>query len=283
MVIFVSSIGRSGTRFIANLFNVCTEIPSFHAKEPHCHGDENFSHIYKGRVPPDLTDKISQIREIHDETNGYMESSQLFNRILSKEILRNFDDVRVVHLLRDPLEVAKSYLNRDSYPDHPNRQSRPWRLPLNTPLAEFQFDFGVLTPLQQNLCDWLDNELKFTSISSKLSKIAGLDFENMSNFESLCKLLTDLAVPFNADDLKRHLDTGKDLDTNSNPQATEIAPQDTFEANTLLEKLHSSPFPNRIFKQSKYLKFPFINALVTDSLIEQPLIDQLVCRMIGRG
>lgn len=283
MVIFVSSIGRSGTRFIANLIDACTEIPSFHAKEPHCHGDENFSFIYDGRVPPDLTDKISQIREIHDQEGGYMESSQLFNRILSTEILRNFDDVRVIHLLRDPLEVAKSYLNRDSYPDHPERLTRPWRISLNSPLAEFQFNFGNLTPFQQNLCDWLDNELKFARITPKLSKTTVLNFENMASFESLSQSFADLAVPFDTDALKWHLDTGKDLDTNSNARATEISIQDIFEANTLLEKLHSSSFPKEIFKGRNYLSFPFINALVSESLIEQRLIDQLVCRIIGRA
>jgi len=257
MVIFVSSIGRSGTRFIASLFDACTDIPSFHALEPHCHGD-NMATVLNGESCLDLEKKIQVIKKHVKESEAYFESTQLFNRILFDAVTSNFEDVRMIQLLRDPLEVARSYVNRDSYP---GRADRPWRVPLNNPKSKFIFPLDDLNPFQLNLCDWLDNELLFQDLQQKVAKTYPLQFRDFANPEAMVRLFQELQLPFDEKKLN-HIFAEQSLDKNENKIKTTLSKNDIDDAQTLLNLLHKETFPTETFKSSIYQAFSFLQALV---------------------
>jgi len=258
MVIFVSSIGRSGTRFIASLFDACTDIPSFHSLEPHCHGD-NISTILNGELCKDLEMKIQVINEHVNKSGAYFESTQLFNRILFDAVTSNFEDVRVIQLLRDPLEVARSYTNRDSYP---GREDRPWRVPLNNSKSKFTFPLDGLNPFQLNLCDWLDNELLFQDLQQKVAKTCPLQFRDFDSPEAMIELFQELQISFDEKKLMNLIEE-QSLDRNENKIKTTLSKSDIDEAQTLLNLLRLKAFPAEAFKSSIYQEFSFLQALVS--------------------
>jgi len=260
MVVFVSSIGRSGTRFLAHLFDACTDVPSFHALEPHCHGD-NIPKIINGETPPDLEKKIQVIARHMSESGAYFESTQLFNRILSDAVISRFEDVRMIHLLRDPLEVARSYVNRDSYP---GRDNRPWRVPLNNSKSRFIFPLDGLSPFQLNLCDWLENELFFQDLQQKVAKISLLRFRDFGNHEAIVQLFHELQISFDEQKLG-HLLTAQDLDRNENKIKTVLSENDIDDAQALIDLLHKSSFPEEAFESPFYREFDFIRLLIEPS------------------
>ncbi|MDA7597468.1 class I SAM-dependent methyltransferase [bacterium] len=256
MVIFVSSIGRSGTRFISNLVGACTSVPSHHLLEPHCHG-EILEAANAGDKRPEIAEKIEVIREIVVEKGSYFESTPMFLRVLAPEMGEMLKDVTLIHLLRDPVEVARSYANRDSYPNH---EERPWRLALNSPLALFQFH-GEFSPFQQNLCDWLENELRFQKLSSSVGATLDLFFRDFNDPEKMEMFFKDLGAPdFSNEALQQHLEA-QDLDRNANKVATEISPEDETEARELIQILSDAGFPNEQFQGGPYDEFWFTREL----------------------
>lgn len=259
MVIFASSIGRSGTAYLANLFDRCTSIPSFHACEPLCHGDVQRC-VCEGMPRPELQQKAEIIAKIEREKGAYFESSQVFMRVLAKDFLLRFSEVAVVHLLRDPEEVARSYVNRDSFPSHP---SRPWRLPLNTRCAILNAPQN-LTPFQENLCDWLDNELHYLALKHLFSRTVDLHFADFGSAAALERLFADLGVSFDAKRIQQHTQA-RDLGRNPNKVKTTVSSADRQQMLSLVSTLKESKFDASTFRLACYARFPFIQALTGDT------------------
>lgn len=255
MVIFVSSIGRSGTHFLARLFEACSDVSSHHLLEPHCHGGV-MERAMQGERPAEIDEKIAVIDRIVAERGSYFETTPMFTRVLSGAVLERFGDVKVIQALRDPLEVARSYTNRESYPSHPDR---PWRVPLNTPQARFRFPPG-LTPFQENLCDWLDNELRFQELQPALAGTVTLLFDDYNDPEAMAGVFERLGVACDRERLAHHL-AAHDLDRNANKVATEISAADRAEATELIARLAEAGFPTGRFAAAPYDAFWFTRTL----------------------
>lgn len=259
MVIFVSSIGRSGTRYLANLFRSCTQVAAHHLAEPYCHG-EVYRDICDGKHRPELDQKASLIAEIERQQGAYFESNPVFVRGLARHFLPRFREIAVIHLLRDPQEVARSYANRDSYPSHPNR---PWRLPLNTRAARLRSP-ERLTPFQENLCDWLDNELHYQALQSSFARTIDLYFADFDNTEDLAASFARLGVACNVSALRQHT-ASRDLDRNPNKVETTLSAADHQETLTLAEVLRAGGFDPTPFRDPAYQRFPFLRMLTEAS------------------
>ena len=210
----------------------------------------------KGDIPKEIGKKLDSISKIVAEKGSYMESTPMFMRVLSNPVVEKFENVKVIHLLRDPMEVARSYVNRESYPSH---ESRPWRIPLNSPQSRFKFPLK-LTPLQENLCDWLENELRFLENESKFSATVDFYFSDYNNVDALAKMFAELRLKFDRTKLEYHLKT-KDLDQNSNSVTTEISETDKAEAVQLIRMLGKSGFPTEKFLNKMYQRFWFTRIL----------------------
>ena len=114
MYIFVSSIGRSGTKFLSEVFKQVTDIPSFHGGELNipdmrcCVGDALVK--FNNNVEAEEIDrKIKQIQKYSVQGN-YFESSQLFLGCFVEKAIKTLHPIYVIHLIRNPLETAKSYV-----------------------------------------------------------------------------------------------------------------------------------------------------------------------------
>jgi len=255
MVIFVSSIGRSGTRYLADLVAKCTDVPSNHASEPLCHGAVMID-VYNGVHRPEVASKARIIQEQVAAHGAYFESTQMFTRVLADTFLDCFPAVSVIHMLRDPLEVACSYLNRRSYPSHPDR---PWRLPLNLKRSLFRFP-QPLSPLQENLCDWLENELRFLELEPRFDTVVEFPFDRLGSADHICRMFDSLGVAYNSDDVLRHT-VEQDLDRNANRRKTRISRKHRREAAELVEVLQENDFPASIFERECYSRFEFTRQL----------------------
>lgn len=255
MVIFVSSVGRSGTRYLADLFSSCTDVHAEHAAPPLCHG-EVMVDVYRGLERPEVIAKAGIIDAAVAEYGAYLESTQVFNRVLAESFLDYFPSVSVIHLLRDPLEVACSYMNRRSYPSH---SDRPWRMPLNLERSLFRFPLP-LTPLQENLCDWLENELRFLELEPRFQQTVEFSFPNLQSVEPICDLFEQLGVNYRREAVIRHT-ANQDLDRNANRRRTRISRKDRRQAEELVEILAQHDFPATAFQRDCYSAFEFCRLL----------------------
>ena len=255
MVIFVSSIGSSGTRYLADLFAHCTAVYAEHAAEPLCHG-KIMVDVYNGVARPEVSKKARIIADRVAEHGAYFESTQLFNRVFGETFLAEFPSVSVIHMLRDPLEVACSYVNRRSYPSHPDR---PWRMPLNLQHSLFRFPES-LTPLQENLCDWLENELRFQKLEPRFARVVEFDFANLQSVEHICAMFEDLGVDYRREDVIRHT-VEQDLNRNANRRKTRISRRNSKQAEELVHILAENDFPTAAFQRHCYAEFEFCRRL----------------------
>ncbi len=251
MLYFVSSIGRSGTRYLSQLFSSCTTIPSHHLAEPYCHG-EVFRAINHGEYPEDLQTKINRIAETEHASGSYFEATPVFIRGLAPTLLERGFEIKVIHLLRDPLEVARSYANRDSYPSHSNR---PWRLPLNLPRSLLKVPPG-LSPFQENLCDWLENELRYHAFAPRFAGTVDWLFTDYDSPAVMAHSFAALGTEVNQALLAQHT-AARDLDRNPNQKPTEISEQDRDQASTLVARLIQDGFDPSPFSQPCYATLPF--------------------------
>ncbi len=254
MYIFVSSIGRSGTKFLAELFSHVTEIPSYHAKEPLCIG-ETLQNANNFILAPEIEEKIKQV--VLDSRNGeYFESTQIFLRVLVDQALNELNQLGVIHLTRDPLEVAKSYTNRKSTPGNFNY---PWRL---SPSVSNNY-LKISTPLtlyQLNLWDWFENEIRYHYYSNQFKYKFNLLFSDFGNVNVFKDLFTTFHVNFDVSKLNEAFSTTL-LQKNENPIPTVIDEQDYKEAEQFKQYLHASSVDISFFRDPYYLQYPFVSSL----------------------
>ena len=256
MVIFASSIGRSGTRYLSNLFIHCTDIAAYHAAEPHCF-DQVMVNVNNGVPQEEVSEKAIIIASIVAEKGAYFESTQLFIRVLAEVFLDVFPAISVIHLLRDPTEVASSYMNRKSYPSHPDR---PWRLPLNLKNSLYRFP-QPLTPIQENLCDWLENELRYWALLPRFERTFDFQFEKIGSASHICDMFEQLDVPYRESDVNYHT-SKQDLDRNANRRKSKISRKIEKQSIELADRLRDSGFPSERFQQDCYQNFDFIRRIV---------------------
>jgi len=256
MVIFVSSIGRSGTRYLADLFSHCTDVIAQHAAEPLCHGDIMVD-VYSGVRRDEVRQKARCVKAEIVSGGAYFESTQVFLRVLAEVFLEEFPSVSVIHLLRDPLGVACSYVNRQSYPSHPDR---PWRMPLNLKRSLFNFPLP-LTPMQENLCDWLENELLYMELEARFHRTVEFSFGDLGSAEQICRMFEELGVQYRQEDVIYHT-SKQDLDRNANPRKTRVSRRHRREAESLARRLLDHGFPGEKFRRECYQPFDFVQRLL---------------------
>jgi hypothetical protein len=126
-VIFTLASGRSGTRFLSDLFRrnvscVCRHEPYLDWGNPSMFGRP----IYNRAVGDGTAvRRLAESKKKWIERRGgplYVETSHAFLKSWWELAPELFDDWKLVHLVRDPRKVAKSEANRHEFADR-------WRLP----------------------------------------------------------------------------------------------------------------------------------------------------------
>jgi len=263
MYIFVSSIGRTGTKFLSELFKKITNFPSYHSIEPHCTGNAYIKYN-QGKRARDSETIQKKIRKIKSKSQNHtlFESSHVFLRCYATPAISKLPDVHVIHITRDPIETAKSYSNRGSFPGN---KEKPWRLPLNLKRSLLYLpEKNQLTKLQQNLCDWLENEMRYAELKPKFTKTYDMYHSDLNDPEVYIKMFQHFGIKeseLKQDKLRQVLTENK-LNRNQNPKKTILNTQDQQEAQQLIEILHRNKIKIDLFRQPYYTKYQFIQDLI---------------------
>ena len=236
--IFVCSPGRSGTKYFSEIFKNITNIPSYHG------GEVNLRNIIDSGVFREnnnlsiIKERIDTIKKLSNNL-GYFDSSQIFiHRLVDHIIVDNyFKELFVINLIRNPLEVAISYENRNSAPSF---KDDLWRLPLISDDRILKID-KKLTLFQENLFDWIDTQMKFNLYKIKFDKHIVFNFEDINNIDKMKNLFNYFEIEFNENKFEKL--RGIFL-KNENSIPTKITERHIKETNELilyLQKLNNYP------------------------------------------
>ena len=217
--IFFNSIGRSGTSFSGEVFKHVTNIPSFHGIEKNIRNIVDTKYLKNNKNKKPLLDKIKLINEI--AINGeYCETTPIFIHCLSQPLLDNHKRLYVVNMIRNPLEVAISYENRNSFP---SKEDAIWRIPLNSEMRYVKIK-EKLTIFQENLLDWVDSQIIFNNNKDKYFKTYEFLFTNINNLNEWNKLFTYFEVQYDKQKLEKILNK----DDTYKASATQLGFKDTI-------------------------------------------------------
>lgn len=187
LVLFTATTGRTGTMSLVELFN--RNVPGGVAEHEASYRPQGgYERLYRALCLRDMgslekrcfgraldwydRDDPALIRLVRMRARRirrqacrvYLESSHAFLSSMGEAMADEFPDLGLIHLVRDPLEVAVSYCNRNTHPVetsaflralgnwHPHPDSRKNCLPPPD---------GRLTCLQYYLWVWIEAELRF--------------------------------------------------------------------------------------------------------------------------
>jgi hypothetical protein len=174
VTIFTLASARSGTLYLRGLFErnledcVCRHEPFFDWGNPTLFGPAIYD-AYAGRldrIRSRLARKRDYIRRQH--TKVYLESSHAFLKSAYLAALEFFPDMRLVHLIRNPMLVAKSEAVREErrrrahapfhyYLGDDGERHFYWSLTMNEEIY-WSFDRARLSLFQKYLIQWIEIE-----------------------------------------------------------------------------------------------------------------------------
>ncbi|MDB6068198.1 MAG: hypothetical protein JWR26_4406 [Pedosphaera sp.] len=174
LTIFTLSSARSGTLYLRNLFKnnikdcTCRHEPFFDWGNPTLFGRAIYD-AYAGRLDR-IREKLARKRDYINRLEGsvYLESSHAFLKSAYVAALESFPEMRLIHLIRDPLKVAKSEAYREEwrrrvhapfhfYTGDDGRRHFAWSLTTNEEIFR-TFDVAKLSLFQLYLIQWIEIE-----------------------------------------------------------------------------------------------------------------------------
>lgn len=236
--IFVCSPGRSGTKYLSEIFKNMTNIPSYHG------GEDNLRNIIDSGVFRNnnnldiIKERIDKIKKLANNL-GYFDSSQIFIHRLVTDIINDnyFKELYVINLVRNPLEVAISYENRNSKPSF---KDDLWRLPLISSDRILKID-KKLTLFQENLFDWIDTQMKFNLYKSKFDKHIVFKFTDINNVDKIKDLFDYFGIEFNEEQFEKLKGIFLKNENSIPTKITERHIKETDELILYLQKLDNYP------------------------------------------
>jgi hypothetical protein len=174
LVIFTLTSARSGTLYLRDLFRsnvqdcVCRHEPFFDWGNPTLFGPAIYD-AFAGRldrIRARLLRKREYIRRLR--TGAYLESSHAFLKSAHLAALEFFPNLRLIHLIRDPMLVAKSEAVREErrlrarvpfhyYKGDDGRRHFCWALTANEEIYH-NFDRERLSLFQKYVIQWIEIE-----------------------------------------------------------------------------------------------------------------------------
>ncbi|MFN7140890.1 MAG: hypothetical protein ACK4UN_16280, partial [Limisphaerales bacterium] len=174
MTIFTLTSARSGTLYLKGLFEknvkdcVCRHEPFFDIGNPTLFGRAIYD-AQRGnldRIRQLLAKKRNYIRGLNAPV--YLETSHAFLKSAYVAALEFFPDMRLIHVIRDPLKIAKSEAYREEwrrrmrapfhyYKGDDGNRYFVWALTGNEPIYR-RFNFERITLFQRYLIQWIEIE-----------------------------------------------------------------------------------------------------------------------------
>ncbi len=272
-LIFTSTTGRSGTRYLANIINKnAVNATAEHDPYPRGYGkpivwyDTNqkdklhslvrkkLNRINRGnriRIDKDSSrlllkssknkkefalyvPRVMMLQSYFptvDMKEIYLESTHAFIKSFAESIVSLHSDINIIHLTRDPLEVAKSFFNRNSIPGRNN----PYLLSPDYKKNQLQIPFSM-NNFQKCLWYWFESELRHQQFIEKYPDIKcyDIDIKTLNNSESLRKLFHFFGILYD--------DFIFNVDQNKNIKSTVISKSDLNDAKQLIDIIPDSLF-----------------------------------------
>lgn len=131
--IFSINTGRAGSTYLQRLFDQAEGCRAYHEPLPKCH-DKVMRSYYKGRVEEMeacVKEKIAWIKEVKDESEVYVETSQCFIKGFGW-LLPNYipeEKIGIVVLKRDESKIVETFSRLHCFPLSP--RGRKWLIPLD--------------------------------------------------------------------------------------------------------------------------------------------------------
>ncbi len=273
LTIFVLASARSGTTYLSGLFkkNVKNCI-SRH--EPYL---DPFNHALFGKpiyfnavendekLRPYLAKKKKRIESF--KTSAYFEGSHAFLKSANRLAVDYFPNMKLIHLVRNPLKVAKSISNREILVNKyriPLRYYRAddgnsyfrWSLTGKEPIYK-NFDLNKLTPFQYYVIEWVEIENRAMHLLDEFAmheRCFTIQVgEELNNKTVLKEMMHFLGLQTYNDDIIM------DCRKNVNPKTvTNVTKQDEKEFQEVIEQLPENYL--EIFKKSEcYRKLGVFN------------------------
>jgi hypothetical protein len=267
-VIFTLSSARSGTLYLRSLFRhnvrdcVCRHEPFFDWGNPTLFGRAIYD-AYAGRhdrIRALLAQKRRYIERL--KSSVYLESSHAFLKSAYVAAMEFFPDMRLIHLVRDPLKVAKSEAYRQRWrqrvhaPFHfyrgdDGRRHFAWALTGNEAIFQ-SFDGMPLSLFQWCFIQWIEIEnraMRFLDQHGLHNRCLHLhspaDLNDAAKVQALFRALDlSLAGPVIRLRGRKNKSLGR---------TTVITPRDEAEAEAVLEQLSEAFL--EIFKGEPYVNY----------------------------
>ena len=271
--IFTLASGRSGTHFLYQLFRrnaagcVCRH-------EPYGYNPSMFGRpIYDlavgdlGAVRRLAERKARIIRGYAPAT--YVETSHAFLKSWSDVAIDLFPNMKLVHLVRDPLKVAKSeawrhglldwlHMPLRNYRGGDGRAYPRWALTGLEPIYK-HFSGDSLTLYQRYVVQWIEIENRAMQLLDKHGKHGecfSLDSpRELNDSRRVQEIFEFLGIQTRGGTIQIE---GR---RNRNPHATEISDRDRAEFADVVQRLPSERLA--IFGRERYVRFPWASALLS--------------------
>jgi hypothetical protein len=157
----------------------------------------------------------------------YVESTHAFIKSFGESMYNLRPDISLIHLTRDPLEVAKSFFNRGTIPGPDN----PFLLDPNFKKNKIKIPFDI-SDFQKCLWYWFETESRHYDFIEEhhIEKIIDIDTTSLNNPIKIKEMFREL-------DIRHKNDIILDVGRNKNKKPTKLNEEDINEARELIEKI----------------------------------------------
>ena len=266
--IFVLASGRSGTKYLSELFkNNTKNCVSRHEPFPDMFGKPIYWY-QQGNIEEIRRQFIRKKKKI-DSYNAdvYIETNHAFLKSFSDVAMEFFPDMKLIHLIRNPLKVARSELNRHLFLDKihiPFRYytgedgERYFRWSLTGKEDIFQVvGINSLTLYQKYVLSWIEIENRAIRFLEKYKKYDDCYVLSTPKDLNDYRVLEDLFSFFNLKIKKRGIRMHGIR--NRNPVSTVVSEEDEKQFREVVNNLPSEYL--KIFRKIPYTKFEWVKIL----------------------
>jgi hypothetical protein len=270
--IFTLASGRSGTHYLSELVRRNARDCAVRHETYGCNPSMFGRPIYDRAVGRQTRTRalLERKRWIIERSRAraYVETSHAFLKSWSHLACEFFPRLKLVHLVRDPLEVAKSEAYREAllkrlripfchYRAADGHRYFLWSLTGLEPIFK-DFDVSGLTRLQWYLIQWIEIENRAMQLLDDFGKGAGCftlhSPHDLNNIDRVSAMLDFLELP------RRHSQVVLAGRRNKNWRATAVTDDDRRLAEHVWRNIPSHYLA--IFRREPFRSFPWIDALL---------------------
>ncbi len=198
--IFCATTGRSGTETLSRLINVATNVRSLHEPYPKMKNDTTL------RYGMSLKDVFYTIKRIAIRRNSigfdhYFEANHLFITNYADYAVDEFGKkIKVIHLRRDPVSVAKSFFSIDSIPGMTSsgRKWMPDPLDSNNVLCLTSLWDKLTHPFYRCLWFWYEVEARIVEFKKRYPfvEVYFLQTKDLNNLNKITELFSQFEFKY---------------------------------------------------------------------------------------